>query len=57
MKRAIVILLSVMMLFSLAACGSAGESEGFTVDTVTMTYVKSPLNVPSIVEKAKGSFE
>ena len=57
MKRAIVILLSVMMLFSLAACGSAGESEGFTVDTVTMTYVKSPLNVPSIVEKARGSFE
>lgn len=57
MKRVVAILLSVMMLFSLAACGNEGENEGFTVDTVTMTYVKSPLNVPSIVEKAKGSFE
>lgn len=27
-----------------------------TVDTVTATYVSSPLNVPSIIEKAQGRF-
>lgn len=35
--------------------GCAGKKTGeYTVDTVTVTYVKSPLNVPSIVEKAQG---
>lgn len=28
----------------------------FTVDKISITYVKSPLNVPSIVEKEKGIF-
>lgn len=58
MKRAISILLSAAMIISLAACGSnKNSSSAYTVDTVSMTYVKSPLNVPSIVEKAQGSFE
>lgn len=58
MKRTIAIILSVMMLISLAACGPKQSKSGtYTVDTVSMTYVKSPLNVPSIVEEAQGSFE
>ena len=53
--------LCAVMVFALAACAgksspAAGE-ESFTVDKVTMTYVKSPLNVPSIVEKQQQSFE
>lgn len=36
-------------------CSSNGTK--YSVDKVVITYVKSPLNVPSIVEKAKGSFE
>ncbi len=58
MKRIFVMLLSVMMIFSFAACGEKSDGESvYTVDTITMTYVKAPLNVPSIVEKALGSFE
>ncbi|MBQ1493176.1 MAG: ABC transporter substrate-binding protein, partial [Blautia sp.] len=30
--------------------------EGLSVDSLTVTYVTSPLNVPSIVEKEKGIF-
>ncbi|MEY8354400.1 NrtA/SsuA/CpmA family ABC transporter substrate-binding protein [Lachnospiraceae bacterium 54-53] len=36
----------------------AAETEpGFSADKIGVTYVKSPLNVPSIVEKVKGIFE
>lgn len=36
---------------------TAAETEPqFTVDKIGITYVKSPLNVPSIVEKEKGIF-
>lgn len=38
-----------------AASSSAAAPE-FTVDKIGVTYVKSPLNVPSIVEKEKGIF-
>lgn len=59
MKRAIAILVSVCMIAAaLTGCASTGKAgSDYTVDTVTMTYVKAPLNVPSIVEKAQGSFE
>ncbi len=58
MKRTVVMLIFAMLVFSLAACGeNPGEKAAYTVDTVTMTYVKAPLNVPSIVERAQGSFE
>lgn len=33
------------------------EDTKFTVDKIGVTYVKSPLNVPSIVEKEKGIFQ
>lgn len=42
---------------SSSAQTEAAETEPqFTVDKVGVTYVKSPLNVPSIVEKEKGIF-
>ncbi len=50
MKNAIAMLLALIMILGLAACGSI-PTEGFTVDTVTTTYVSAPLNVPSILEK------
>ncbi len=36
--------------------GMVPAANAFTVDTVTATYVSSPLNVPSIIEKAQGRF-
>ncbi len=36
--------------------GAAPEAPAFTVDTIGVTYVKSPLNVPSIIEKNQGIF-
>ena len=59
MKRTIALIVSVvMMLAALAACASTQNGKtAYTVQTVNMTYVKSPLNVPSIVEKQRQSFE
>ncbi len=54
MKKILAIVLALTMVFALAACGS---SEGFTVDKVTVTYVTSPLNVPSVIEKNEASLE
>lgn len=69
MKRVLSVLLSaVIAAASLTGCGTgtqnqAGSSQPassvtaeFTVDKIGVTYVKSPLNVPSIVEKEKGIF-
>lgn len=39
-----------------APAESADGKTEFTVDKIGVTYVKSPLNVPSIVEKEKGFF-
>ena len=44
-----------LLLSALAGCAGKPGAGEYTVDTVTVTYVKSPLNVPSIVEKAQGS--
>lgn len=52
MKKFFALLLCAVMALSLVACSSSGQ---YTVDTVTVTYVQSPLNVPSIIEKAEGS--
>lgn len=52
MKKLLALLLCAVMALSLAACSSSGK---YTVDTVTVTYVESPLNVPSIIEKQQGS--
>ena len=60
-KKYLVLLMSlVMSLLLLAGCGSAPakkEAAKPTVKKVVMTYVQAPLNVPSIVEKERKSFE
>lgn len=57
MKKLISLVLSLTLVLSLSACGSGQESaeNGYTVDTVTATYVDAPLNVPSILERERGS--
>ncbi|MCD1147649.1 NrtA/SsuA/CpmA family ABC transporter substrate-binding protein [Peptoniphilus sp. KCTC 25270] len=77
MKKLYSVLLCVLSLFVLVACGSGQENgenkeavetnnngaateasgEKLSVDELTVTYVTSPLNVPSIVEKNKKIFE
>lgn len=70
MKRILSVLLSAAIAAaSLAGCAAGGQASQpepsqpvssavpeFTVDKIGVTYVKSPLNVPSIVEKKKGIF-
>ena len=60
-KRLAALALCAVMAFMLAACAGKSNSEAgegsYTVDTVSITYVKSPLNVPSIVEKQQHLFE
>lgn len=51
MKRMLIAALAAACL--LAGAVNAGER---SVDSLTVTYVTSPLNVPSIVEKEKGVF-
>lgn len=53
MKKLLALALSLVLVFSLAGCAS--EKPQYTVDKVTATYVQSPLNVPSIIEKSQGS--
>lgn len=63
MKKIFKIAIIVMSLFLLAACGKsdnkkeAKEAEKLSLDKLNVTYVTSPLNVPSIVEKELGIFE
>ena len=56
-------LLTAVMALSLAGCGSKNDAQPPAQDAqpqalaqVAVTYVKAPLNVPSIVEKDKGLF-
>ena len=52
MKRVVSLVLAMILALSCAAL-----AEGLSVDDITVTYVTSPLNVPSIVEKENGVFE
>ncbi|AKL96432.1 ABC transporter, substrate-binding protein, aliphatic sulfonates family [Clostridium aceticum] len=56
-----IIMMSFMALFFLSGCSSkepAGvNTEVEVVDKINITYVKAPLNVPSIVQKHQGLFE
>ncbi|MBQ8954229.1 MAG: NrtA/SsuA/CpmA family ABC transporter substrate-binding protein, partial [Clostridia bacterium] len=45
-----------LVLAMLLALGGAAMAEGLSVEGLTVTYVTSPLNVPSIVEKENGVF-
>lgn len=47
---------AVMMLWLVGCSHKKTDASGFTVDKVVMTYVSSPLNVPSIIEKEQGQF-
>lgn len=53
MKKITALIMAAVMLIALTACGETNEN-GFTVDKVVMTYVASPLNVPSIIQKNRG---
>ncbi|WP_052343543.1 ABC transporter substrate-binding protein [Bacillus massiliigorillae] len=64
MKKWLLSLLVLLSISALVACGNdidskkdsseSKDKKTSTVDKVNATYVKSPLNVPSIVEKEKG---
>lgn len=57
MKRFWTLILAAVLAVSAVGCapaaGSSGAS-GYQAKKVTLTYVKAPLNVPSIVEKQQG---
>ena len=48
-------LLLLALVAALAACSAFASAEGLSVDKLTVTYVTSPLNVPTILEKTRGS--
>ena len=70
MKKKLAALLAATMLVFAGGCSASTStstpskeastseetSANYTVDKMTITYVESPLNVPSIVEKAQGAF-
>lgn len=56
MKKLFAILLMLMLGISTFAGMGIAEKPTLSVDHLTVTYVSSPLNVPSIVEKEKGIF-
>lgn len=54
MKRTITVILSMMLAVSLCTCGKNGKFEG---DKIVMTYVTSPLNIPTILDKENGIYK
>ena len=57
MKKTLIPILSaaLMLILAFAGCTDTPKS-GFTTDKIVMTYVASPLNVPSVIEKQRGDF-
>lgn len=55
-NRGLSAVLSVLFL-SMCVLSAVGCSKKSEIKQITVTYVKSPLNVPSMVEKKKGIFE
>ena len=51
MKKVLSLVFAILL-----ALGCAAMAEGLSVEGLTVTYVTSPLNVPSIVEKENGVF-
>ena len=45
---------AVLAMTALTGCGTAEDTS--SLDSLTFTYVTSPLNLPSIIEKEKGIF-
>lgn len=59
MRKKVTRILAVLMMAALVLVMTSCREEGSggpTVDKVVMTYVTSPLNVPSLVEKEQGLF-
>ena len=56
MKKLTTLLLLVAFALTIAGCGSS-QPPAKKLDTISISYVKLPLNVPSIVEKKLGLFE
>lgn len=54
MKKTLALLLCVLLVLSFTACGTNQTSQN---DSVVMTYVTSPLNVPSILDKEHGYYK
>ena len=52
MKKYVSLMIALLIALSLASA----LADGLSVDHLTVTYVTSPLNVPSIVEKENGIF-
>lgn len=52
MLKKITILFSILVIILFSACGNEKK-----VDKINLTYVKSPLNIPSILEKKLGMFD
>ena len=52
MLKKLVVLLSISVMFLLTACGKEKK-----VENINLTYVKSPLNIPSILEKNLKMFD
>lgn len=51
------ILVAALGAATLTGCGKTdGKEQASSLDKITMTYVTSPLNVPSIVDKEEGIF-
>lgn len=67
MKKSIsIVLVLALIVVTLAGCstknetpsnGTPEETKLYNASKISVTYVKSPLNVPSIVEKNKGFFQ
>lgn len=55
MKKTLALLLAAVIVLSLAGC-SESKNGTYTTDKVIMTYVASPLNVPSVIEKQRGDY-
>ena len=45
---------AILAMTALTGCGTAEDTS--SLDSLTFTYVTSPLNLPSIVEKEEGIF-
>lgn len=55
MKKGTALLLTAILILTFTAC-SGSQNNHFTTDKVVMTYVASPLNVPSVIEKERGDY-
>lgn len=66
MKKISIVLVVALIVVTLTGCSTKNEkpsnrtpeeTKSYNASKISVTYVKSPLNVPSIVEKNKGFFQ